>query len=108
MGHIAAQLTRELTGGEFHVDDGERLRIYYLDGKKHKREMPDGTGIETIAEHKGYAVQIEEKMERGQIDRKFELAPDGATLVMTITMKVGRAKDPIVIRTVYQRGDGEL
>ena len=103
LGRVPDELTVELRDGEFRVDDGERLRIYYLDGEKHKREMPNGMKLETVAELKGNAVVIEEKMERGRIDRKFELSPDGGTMVMTLTVKFGRMKDPVVIRTVYER-----
>ena len=102
VGNIPDELTVELTGEEFQVDDGERLRIYYLDSKKHKRETQNGMKLETIAELKGSAILIEEKMERGKIDRKFELSPDGATMIMTLTVKFGRMKDPVVIRTVYE------
>ena len=62
VGNIPDELTVELTGEEFQVDDGERLRIYYLDGKKHKRETQNGMKLETIAELKGSAIVIEEKM----------------------------------------------
>ena len=103
LGNIPDELTVEHTGEEFQVDDGERLRIYYLDGEKHKREMPNGMKLETLAELKGSAIVIEEKMERGQIGRKFELSPDGATMIMTLTVKFGRMKDPVVIRTVYEK-----
>ena len=103
IGNVPDELTLELTDGEFHVDDGDRLRIYYLDGEKHKRETPNGMKLETIAEREGSAIVIEEKMERGQIDRKFELSPDGATMIMTLTVKFGRMKDPVVIRTVYEK-----
>ena len=103
LGRVPDELTVELRDGEFRVDDGERLRIYYLDGEKHKREMPNGMKLETVAELKGNAVVIEEKMERGRIDRKFELSPDGGTMVATLSVKFGRMKDPVVIRTVYER-----
>ncbi|TDI36646.1 MAG: hypothetical protein E2P02_24565 [Acidobacteria bacterium] len=59
--------------------------------------------LETVAELKGSAIVIEEKMERGKIDRKFELSPDGATMIMTLTVKFGRMKEPVVIRTVYEK-----
>lgn len=103
LGRVPDELTLELRDGEFRVDDGERLRIYYLDGEKHKREMPNGMKLKTVAELKGNAVVIEEKMERGRIDRKFELSPDGGTMVATLSVKFGRMKDPVVIRTVYER-----
>ncbi len=103
LSNVADELTLELADDELRIDDGERLRIYYLDGKKHKRETANGMKLETVAELKGNAVFIEEKMERGRIDRKFELSPDGGTMVMTLTVKFGRMKDPVVIRTVYER-----
>jgi len=103
LGNVPDELTVELLDDELQVDDGERLRIYYLDGEKHKREMTNGMKLETVAELKGNAVVIKEKMERGQLDRKFELSPDGGTMVVTLTVKFGRMKDPVVIRTVYER-----
>ena len=103
LGNVPDEMTVELVDGELQVDDGERLRIYYLDGEKHKREMPNGMKLETVAEHKGNAVLIEEKMERGQIDRKFELSPEGGTMIMTVTVKFGQMKDPVIIKTVYER-----
>jgi len=103
LGNVPNELTVELLDNELRIDDGERLRIYYLDGEKHKREMANGMKLETVAELKGNAVFIEEKMERGQLDRKFELSPDGGMMVATLTVKFGRMKDPVVIRTVYEK-----
>ena len=103
LGNVPDELTVELLDDELRIDDGERLRIYYLDGEKHKREMANGMKLETVAELKGNAVFIEEKMERGKLDRKFELSPDGGTMVVTLTVKFGRMKDPVIIKTVYER-----
>ena len=106
LGNIPDELRVEMDGEEFRVDDGERLRIYYLDGEKHKREMANGMKLETVSELKGHAVVIEEKMERGKIDRKFELSPEGGTMIMTLTVKFGPMKDPVLIKTVYARAGG--
>ena len=103
LGNVPDELTVELLDDELRIDDGERLRIYYLDGEKHKREMANGMKLETVAELKGNAVFIEEKMERGKLDCKFELSPDGGTMVVTLTVKFGRMKDPVIIKTVYER-----
>ena len=103
LGNVPDELTVELLDNELRIDDGERLRIYYLDGEKHKREMANGMKLEAVAELKGNAVVIEEKMERGRLDRKYELSADGGTMVATLTVKFGRMKDPVVIRTVYER-----
>lgn len=96
-------MTLELLDDELHVDDGERLRIYYLDGEKHKRETANGTALETVAELAGSAISIKEKMERGQLERKFDLSPDGGTMIMTVIVKMSRMKDPVVIKTLYER-----
>ena len=103
LGNVPDEITLELMDDELRVDDGERLRIYYLDGEKHKRETANGMKLETVAELKGNAVFIEEKMERGKLNRKFELSPDGGTMVATLIVKIGRMKDPVVIKTVYER-----
>ena len=107
LGNIPDEMTVELVDGELHVDDGERLRIYYLDGEKHRREMANGMKLETVAELKGNAVTIQEKMERGRIDRKFELSPDGTMMVATLTVKFGQMKDPVVIKSVYEKASEE-
>lgn len=103
LGTAADELSIEHEGGELRVDDGEQLRIYYLDGEEHKRQMPNGVELETTARLVGNAVSIEEKMERGEILRKFEIGPDGETLVLTSTVKLPGMKDPVVIRSVYER-----
>jgi hypothetical protein len=48
-------------------------------------------------------VLIEEKLERGKIERKLELSEDGKALVMTLNIKLGNMKEPVLIRTVYER-----
>jgi hypothetical protein len=105
IGTVADTLAIEQDAGELHVDDGTRVRIYYLDGKKHKRELDNGTSLETTASLAGNAVSIEEKMERGEISHKYELSPDGQTLIVTRTLDFG--KDPIVIKSVYDRAPGD-
>ena len=60
------------------------LNIYYLDGEKHKRELSNGMELETTAERsKAMPSSSAEKDGAGKlVDRKFELSPDGATLIM--------------------------
>lgn len=103
LGTAADELRIEHEGGELRVDDGDQLRIYYLDGKEHKRQMPNGVELETKATLAGNAVSVEERMERGEILRKLEVGPDGETLILTSTVKLPGMKDPVVIRSVYER-----
>jgi hypothetical protein len=85
------------------VDDGERLQIFYLDGQKHRREMGNGAKLETVATILGRVITIEEKLEKGRIDRKLELSEDGESMAITLNIEVGNMKDPVLIRTVYER-----
>jgi hypothetical protein len=102
-GRVPEELEIEHEKGELRLDDGERLNIFYLDGKKHRREMPNGAKLETVATLQGGVVLIEEKLERGKIERKLELSEDGKALVMTLNIKLGNMKEPVLIRTVYER-----
>ena len=105
MGRIPESLDAELEGNEFRVDTGEQVEIFYLDGEKHKRQLPNGAELETVAEMSGSAIHIEEKMERCKMQRKYDLSPEGQTMIMTLTMKMGGMKNPVVIRTVHVRID---
>jgi len=100
---VPEELYVEHEDGELRLDDGERLQIFYLDGEKHRRAMPNGAKLETVATIAGRVVNIEEKLERGKIERKIELSEDGESMVITLNIKIGNMKDPVLIRTVYER-----
>lgn len=102
-GSVPDELTIEVAGTEVKLDSGERIQIYFLDGEKHRRELPNGMKLETVSRLQGNAILIEEKFERGKIDRKLELGPDAGTLIVTWTIKMGNMKEPVLIRTVYDR-----
>jgi len=102
-GQVPEELEVEHQDGELRMDDGERLQIFYLDGQKHRRAMPNGAKLETVATLQGRVVLIEEKLERGKIERKLELSEDGESMVMTLNIKIGNMKDAVLIRTVYER-----
>jgi hypothetical protein len=104
-GSVAEELHIELDASELRVDDGERLQIYYLDGKKHRRQLANGAKLETVSLLQGNSIVVDEKLERGKINRKFELAEGGRRMVVTLTVKLGNMKEPVVIRTVYNRLD---
>ena len=107
MGRIPESFISELESNEFRVDTGERVEVFYLDGEKHKRQLPNGAELETVAEMSGSAIHIEEKMERGAMQRKYDLSPEGQTMIMTLKMKMGGMKNTVVIRTVYIRIGGD-
>ena len=102
-GQVPEELEVEHQDGELRLDDGERLQIFYLDGQKHRRAMPNGAKLETVATLQGRVVLIEEKLDRGKIERKLELSEDGESMVITLNIKIGNMKEPVLIRTVYER-----
>jgi hypothetical protein len=102
-GQVPEELEVEHEKGELRIDDGERLQIFYLDGQKHRREMGNGAKLETTATILGRVITIEEKLDRGRIDRKLELSEDGESMVMTLNIKLGEMKEPVLIKTVYER-----
>ncbi len=98
------EIETSLENNEFHVAPaGEgRVRIFYLDGKKHAQETPQGAKMETVAERKGDRVVVEQKTDQGgEITTTYELAPDGSRMVVTVQFKGRRTKEPILIRSVY-------
>jgi hypothetical protein len=102
-GQVPEELYVEHDKGELRIDDGERLQIFYLDGQKHRRQMTNGAKLETVATIQGNVVRIEEKLDRGEIERTIELSEDGESLVITLDIELGNMKEPVLIRTVYER-----
>ena len=83
------------------VDGSDNVRIYYLDGEKHKRQTPGGVDLETVAQKRGDQIIIEEKAESAKFTRTFALAQDGSVMVVTVRLENDRFKQPVVIRSVY-------
>lgn len=83
------------------VDGSDNVRIYYLDGEKHKRQTPGGVDLETVAQKRGDRIIIEEKAESAKFTRTFALAQDGSVMVVTVRLENDRFKQPVVIRSVY-------
>ena len=83
------------------VDGSDNVRIYYLDGEKHKRQTPGGVDLETVAQKRGDQIIIEEKAESAKFTRTFALAQDGSVMVVTVRLEHDRFKQPVVIRSVY-------
>ncbi len=100
--HAAQTLEISLSDTEIRVVDGsENVHIYYLDGKKHKRQTPGGVDLETVAHKRGDQIIIEEEADSAKFTRTFALAPDGSVMVVTVRLENDRFKQPVVIRSVY-------
>lgn len=99
----AQTLEISLSETEFRIVDGsDNVRIYYLDGEKHKRQTPGGVDLETVAQKRGDQIIIEEKAESAKFTRTFALAQDGSVMVVTVRLEHDRFKQPVVIRSVYE------
>ena len=103
----ADELDVERTKRELVVDDGgDRLRIYYLDARKHERQMADGTRLETTSETTGTQIDVEMKTSDGaKIYETYQLSSDGDELVLTVRLEDKQLKQPLVIRSVYTRAE---
>jgi hypothetical protein len=103
LARMADEIHVEVEGVELRIDDGQRVQIYFLDGEKHRRELGDGTKLETVTRNLGSSILIEEKLDRGKIETKLELGEEGKTLVVTRTIRLERWKEPVAVRSVYDR-----
>lgn len=91
--------------GELRIDDGiGRVRIFYVDGQKHKRQNPDGAKLETICSRDRDRVVVEQKLDKvGTITEVYHPSSDGNTMSLTVRFESKRFKQPLVVRNVYDR-----
>ena len=101
----ADELYLELDDRELVVDDGgDIMRIYYLDGEKHERQMRSGTRMETVASRSAGKIHVAMKTEHdAKIYETYELSSSGDELVLTVRLEDKQLKKPLVIRTIYTR-----
>jgi hypothetical protein len=103
--HYAEEMVIEDEGTELVVDDGYgKVRIFYVDGLKHKRETPFGAKLETICTRQGGRIVIEQKLDKwGRITETYLPSSDGEALIHTVRFESKRFKKPLVIRNSYFR-----
>ena len=99
----ADEIDIELDGEELYVQDSwDRLRIFYLDGMTHKRQMPNGTSLETIATRTGNRIEIEAKTsDKSEIFETYILSGDGTELSLAVRLEDKQLKQPLVINNIY-------
>lgn len=100
------ELVVESTQRELVVDDGgDRLIIYYLDDRKHERQLADGTRLETTSSTTGNQIDVEMRTSDGaKIFETYVLASDDE-MVLTVRLEDKQLKQPLVIRNVYTRAE---
>ena len=103
----ADELYMERSRRDLVVDDGgDNLRIYYLDGQEHERQMQDGTRLETKATPTGSQIDVEMKTSDGaKIFETYKLSSGGNEMVLTVRLEDKQLKAPLVIRSVYSRAN---
>lgn len=103
----AAELYLERNPRDFVVDDGgPRVRIYYLDGEEHERQMRDGTRLKTVATVAEGPIQVKMETEDGAtVFETYSLSADGEELTLTVRLEDDQLQDPLVIRSVYTRAE---
>ena len=100
----ADELYVELDSKELVVDDGSgRLRIYYLDGKKHERQLPNGVKLETKSSRSGSRIYIEQKANKTKVFETYLFSSAGDRLELTIRLEDKQLKGPLTLKSVYER-----
>ncbi len=83
-------------------DENNDLTIYYIDGKKHKRQDQDLGEFETVANWQGEELVIESKgKETGEGVETF--AMEGEQLVVSVVIKAKHFANDIVATLYYDR-----
>jgi hypothetical protein len=92
---------------ELVLDDrGPQLRIYYLDGQKHERQMTTGTRLETTATKSGRQIDVFQKTSDGaKIFESYHLSDDGDQMTLTVRLEDKQLREPLVIRSIYTRAE---
>lgn len=101
---------------ELHIEESERelvldhggprLRIYYLDGEEHERQMPNGTRLATTATRIGSQVDVFQETDDGaEVYETYLLSDDGERMTLTVRLEDEQLKAPLVIESVYTRAD---
>lgn len=83
-------------------DQGDNLRIYYLDGAKHARETPWGARLDAVASWDDQRITVRTTGEEvGDVQETFGL--EGRQLVYIVRIKNKNFQNEVVIRSYYDR-----
>ena len=100
----ADELYIELEPDELVVDDGDgRIRIYYLDGEKHERQLSNGVRIETVATRVGQNITIDQKADDTKVLETYVFSSDGERLELTVRLENRQLNGPLTIQSIYER-----
>ena len=80
--------------------------IFYLDGDKHVRELPNGARLEAAGTVDGQSIRVEQKGEDATLVETYTLSSND-TLTVELNLRSKLLEEPIVFRTVYDRVEDE-
>ena len=99
----ADELYIELEPDELMVDDGGgRIRIYYLDGEKHERQLSTGVRLETVATRVGWKIEIDQKADDTKVVETYVFSDDGERLELTVRLENRQLNGPLIIQSIYE------
>ena len=100
----ADELYIELEPDELVVDDGGgRIRIYYLDGEEHERQLQNGVRVETVATRVGQNITIDQKADDTKVLETYVFSSDGERLELTVRLENKQLNEPLIIQSIYER-----
>jgi hypothetical protein len=98
------QTERELT---IAVGEGDEFfSLFYLDGEKHPRQLPEGLKIEATAAWEGEAIHIVQVGENDAVLKEiYSLVGGGQQLALIFQLESKLTEVPVQFRVVYDRVD---
>lgn len=96
-------------GPEVDVTDSDsRVRALFTDGRKIEKTKKDSTQTQGKAHWDHGTLVTEEKGPDGEkISHSYEILAEGKQLADTITLETKHLNTPIIVRSVYDKSDGE-
>lgn len=86
----------------------EFFSLFYLDGKKHARELPAGLRLEASAEWREGSIHVEQIGEnKAVLQQVYSLLGEGDQMAFLFKLDSNLSEVPVQFRLVYDRVDGD-
>ena len=90
------------------ADTQSHERSLFTDGRKVEKPKKDSNRVQVKAHWERETLTTEEKGPSGEkISHSYEITGDGKQLADTLTLESKKLNTPIIVRSVYDRADGE-
>lgn len=103
------QLNVTQKGPEIDMADTQsHVRSLFTDGRKVEKPKKDSNQVQVKAHWERKTLITEEKGPNGEkISHSYEITGDGKQMADTLTLESKKLNTPIIVRSVYDRADGE-